>query len=837
MIEVFAHDATSYQWNTGESTSKISGLGDGVFSVTVTKGDGCSSSRDFELFCCTEFDGDEVNIVSPYNYTTNMTNPTSNSNPDGSISITVTDNELPVIFVWSGPDGFYSELSTIENLSNGDYFVTITDGCDENREAFNLSNCEIGPNTVQYTATIRNELTQQVGPLYNSTNINLSNGTVQLQITADPDALPLNYLWSNGSTNENLVGVSAGDYTVTITDRNGCNTIASFTVEMCIIPRLDVIAQACSNTNANNGKLKIKLVRSGPVSLLNTVNTWNVTGPNAFLYNEVSNSEEINLDNLEQGTYSYAVSTDCHVLARQTGTQNISCGCPVFDIGIAQYDKCDNLFGDMRLELNDDDLPNQVPTANDYIKITWSSSFWNTEYVYVTQNGYNGDRQLDIPSGETGIYCVEWYTSWNGCSYSECFIFGGYACGWAWWEESAQEETMGWFGTGNQVIPDINAVVGTKTCEICGANFYNNKPIPPSAFNCKNKLLGPDVEYAYFQYETNDQNYSNPCGQGGLIKYNTCGGVSEIEVFSNTGYQEIVDYTVTPYEISPGVCVRPCKCLFNPGVVLENSILDEYVMVNSLLREDCPPNPPDEPIDIECENIIINWQNPGCHYTIVCADNGIELSPLLDGVTVIQEPLPITCEYIVECTSGEETYITTVPAPSHICIEYYVFGGCKLVTRCSMDPCYVIEDLGDLSTIECENSGYPECFSCKNEPINSGNIPESNSNEKFESLNNSKELRGSEDEAVDSKEMHITVYPNPVTDKLMVEIRTEENSDLTIQLIDASGRLVKGILYEAIAGSNRLSLDTEKLGLPSGIAFVQIITKETTKVFKIAKLR
>lgn len=55
-----------------------------------------------------------------------------------------------------------------------------------------------------------------------------TTGAVNLSVSGGKQ--PLTYFWSTGSTSQNLTNVGAGNYTVIITDADGCETIRSFTV-------------------------------------------------------------------------------------------------------------------------------------------------------------------------------------------------------------------------------------------------------------------------------------------------------------------------------------------------------------------------------------------------------------------------------------------------------------------------------------------------------------------------------------------------------------------------------------------------------------------------------
>ncbi|MFH2094335.1 MAG: PKD domain-containing protein, partial [Bacteroidota bacterium] len=87
-----------------------------------------------------------------------------------------------------------------------------------------------------------------------------ADGSIALSVTANSP--PLTFAWNNGMTSEDLAGIPAGTYTVTITDVNGCNITASATIDgpdeivisaspdvwICIGQNADLMASATGGT-------------------------------------------------------------------------------------------------------------------------------------------------------------------------------------------------------------------------------------------------------------------------------------------------------------------------------------------------------------------------------------------------------------------------------------------------------------------------------------------------------------------------------------------------------------------------------------------------------------
>src|SRR5687768_597331 len=133
---------------------------------------------------------------------------------EGSITVDYTGGVPPITFDWSNGDNG----ATISNLESGSYFVTIE---------------EAGGKWVVIEDIIVGGPEEPIGvqssnieePLCNGS----SNGVIDIEIEGGTPGYE--YDWSNGSTTEDISNVSAGSYTVSVTDDNGCTFQQSFVVD------------------------------------------------------------------------------------------------------------------------------------------------------------------------------------------------------------------------------------------------------------------------------------------------------------------------------------------------------------------------------------------------------------------------------------------------------------------------------------------------------------------------------------------------------------------------------------------------------------------------------
>lgn len=192
----------TYQWNTGATTAKISTTVGGSYQVTVFNGI-CSS------------------IVEPITITVNP-NPNAMLISSGSDEFCEGSSKLLSVGNFSGDmTVIWQDGSTNKEFlatKGGDYFFTITNslGCSAKSQVKTLT---LLPNPIP--------VIDIANPFYFCEGSTISLAT----------NLPDNFLyqWSNGSSNKDILVSTPGNYTVTVTDKNGCKG-ASPSVNLIMYP-------------------------------------------------------------------------------------------------------------------------------------------------------------------------------------------------------------------------------------------------------------------------------------------------------------------------------------------------------------------------------------------------------------------------------------------------------------------------------------------------------------------------------------------------------------------------------------------------------------------------
>ncbi|MCX7649067.1 MAG: choice-of-anchor L domain-containing protein [Flavobacteriales bacterium] len=126
----------------------------------------------------------------------------------------------PYTVTWAGPGGPGNGNPfpiTVDNTTAGTYTLTVQDGCALFPPATDDITITIGP--PQFA------LSFQVDSV---SCFNNSDGAINLTVTGQVP--PFTFQWSNNATGEDLTNLSAGTYTVTVTDSVGCQITETVTV-------------------------------------------------------------------------------------------------------------------------------------------------------------------------------------------------------------------------------------------------------------------------------------------------------------------------------------------------------------------------------------------------------------------------------------------------------------------------------------------------------------------------------------------------------------------------------------------------------------------------------
>ncbi|HWB63482.1 MAG TPA: C10 family peptidase [Chitinophagales bacterium] len=200
----------SYHWSSGASSASAIHLTNGEYTVTVTDTKNCKAVTTVTVSSLPQIMVDATTVDA-----TGCTSATGGAN----VSVTGGSGS-GYLYNWNTG----STTDAISDVAAGDYSLTVTDG----------NSC----------TTVIDVVVNQPYALSVSTNVTASgnnNGTATVDVSGGSS--PYNYSWSSGAVTQTATGLAPGDYTVTVTDAQGCFSTAAATVEQ---------ATGINNTQATN---------------------------------------------------------------------------------------------------------------------------------------------------------------------------------------------------------------------------------------------------------------------------------------------------------------------------------------------------------------------------------------------------------------------------------------------------------------------------------------------------------------------------------------------------------------------------------------------------------
>ncbi|MBI2966337.1 MAG: gliding motility-associated C-terminal domain-containing protein [Bacteroidetes bacterium] len=278
----------TYLWSNGQITPTATGLCAGTYAVTVTDFAGVSTTVSDSI--------SEPALLSAL--ISNQTNVSCNGGNDGSVDIAVTGGVSTYTFIWSNS----AITEDITGVAAGTYTLTVTDA---NECTTNQSTAIIQPTAI----------TSSTG----STDATCSIPDGSASVTSSGGSGAYIYIWPDAQTTSTATGLTAGAYTVTVTDTVGCTNIATAYVNNTAAPSITLDMASTLNCSYDcNGTAAVSASGGTP--------------PYTFLWNDLSATANDTVVNLCTGTYTVAVTDNAGCLSYLSTTINASAAISVLSL-------------------------------------------------------------------------------------------------------------------------------------------------------------------------------------------------------------------------------------------------------------------------------------------------------------------------------------------------------------------------------------------------------------------------------------------------------------------------------------------------------------------------
>ena len=443
------------------STSEdLANLEEGTYFVTITDA-ACAVNDTIDII--TDEPTLQFSVVS-----------TLCTSPIGSIDLTVTNAINPTIS-WLGPNGFTASTEDIEQLVEGVYIVTVTDGActvvdsttvssDAPQLALNVTPTSCGASTGAIDLTVTNgntpiiswvgpngftsstedisslaigvyvltvtdgdcvvsdsiEVIQDGGNILatittQGTTCGLCNGSAE--VTVNSGQAPFTFEWTNGESVFNPSSLCAGDAIVTVTDATGCEANFTVSIDSSSAPVI-TFTQEGSTCGASTGSIDVTVSEGlAPISY-----SW--TGPNSF----TASTEDV--ANIEAGTYTVEI-LDAALCSASSTIQVNNTNSPVLSF-IATNTNCGESIGAIDLILENTTAPTFAWTGPDgFVASTEDiSGLQSGTYIVTVTDGLcieTGSQEITNLDGPTASLTLSNDTICAGSDVILTFQFTGVA--------------------------------------------------------------------------------------------------------------------------------------------------------------------------------------------------------------------------------------------------------------------------------------------------------------------------------------------------------------------------------------------------------------------------
>ncbi len=360
----------SFQWSNGESSNPAFELEPGTNDVLITDDNG--SELEFSVLINEPLELTSDILISPID---------CYGLANGTIEIISSGGSGNYNYNWS--NGFTSQFE--ENLSAGFYEITITD---DNFCQTIVSTEIIEPDPIEISANVIDEECSSLG----SISINLSGGTGDYTIN-----------WNNGVIGNTNSGLSAGDYSVTVTDENNCSIEQSYTINSSSQINYQTAISNISCYGVSDGSINLIFEDPDEVSSLN----WSNGETGSSIHNLSPGSYSITIESVDMCQYesNFVVTQPDSLELSVTSSNSILCHGDLIDTlfltatgGSGNY----SFFNDM--QTTNDTILNlgagsytftSIDANNCTDTLSWTSNMPDSLYVNISSLPTTGDGNAD----------------------------------------------------------------------------------------------------------------------------------------------------------------------------------------------------------------------------------------------------------------------------------------------------------------------------------------------------------------------------------------------------------------------------------------------------------
>ena len=213
----------SYDWSNTSTSTSITGVNAGTYSVSVTDTNGCTVTSSITITEPTALVA--VSVVD--------SNVTCNGLSNGGASASAVGGTSPYSYSWNS-----STTASITAVMAGSYTVTVMDsnGCSSTSVAI---------------ITEPDVLVASIVLDSNESCWNMMDGG--LTVVNSGGTSPYSYIWSNGDTTASITGLTSGMFTVTITDINGCGDTKSMSIVHGLATANTISVTSCDSYTSPSG--------------------------------------------------------------------------------------------------------------------------------------------------------------------------------------------------------------------------------------------------------------------------------------------------------------------------------------------------------------------------------------------------------------------------------------------------------------------------------------------------------------------------------------------------------------------------------------------------------